>query len=65
MGEDKVEQNASRLSAFLFHTLGCGKEDVRRIFGRFVEKYLDGRLEHDKQGLKDWNDKIERLKGEN
>ena len=47
MGEEKIDQNAERLSAFLFHTLGCGKEDVRRILDRFAEKYLDGRLEHE------------------
>jgi len=41
MGEEKVEQNIDRLSNFIFHILGCGKEDARRIVRGFYFKYLD------------------------
>ena len=51
MGEEKIEQNIERLDAFLFHTLGCGKEDVQIIIRGLLKKrdisidgYYDGSL---------------------
>lgn len=32
MGDEKIKQNVGRLRTFLFHSLGCGKKDVRKIF---------------------------------
>jgi len=41
MGEEKIEQNVERLSNFLFHTLGCGKEDTKKIINKFIKRYLN------------------------
>ena len=40
MGDEKIEQNVERLWNFLFHILGCGKEDASRILAKFTKKYL-------------------------
>ena len=58
MGDEKIEQNVGRLKEFLFHTLGCGKEDTRRIFTQFAEKHLDGRLQHDGEKLEEWRERL-------
>ncbi len=38
MGDEKIEQNIERVDTFLFHTLGCGKEDVKRIVKGMLKK---------------------------
>lgn len=45
MGEEKIEQNAERLRNFLFHILGCGKEDARKIIDKFIGRYLNNKIE--------------------
>ncbi len=38
IGDEKIEQNIQRLDIFLFHTLGCGKEDVKKIISGLLKK---------------------------
>ena len=44
MGEEKIEQNVERLRNFIFHILGCGKDDARRIIKKFTKKYLENKF---------------------
>lgn len=44
MGDEKIEQNVERLKIFLFNSLGCGKDDTRRILSLLIKNHLDGKL---------------------
>lgn len=42
MSDEKIEQNFQRVRTFLFHTLGLGWEDTRKIL-KMVEEYMKER----------------------
>ena len=44
MGEEKIEQNVGRLRNFIFHILGCSKEDARIIINEFIKTCLDEKI---------------------
>ena len=58
MGQEKIEQNAQRLHAFIFHTLGCSKGDALNVINLFVKNLDYKRSESDKQIDKENMEKI-------
>jgi hypothetical protein len=39
MGKEKIEQNVERVYSFVFHTLGCGIKDAKKIFKQVINKH--------------------------
>jgi len=38
IGDEKIEQNIERVYNYVFHTLGCGEKDVKKIFKGVLDK---------------------------
>lgn len=53
MGEEEIEQNVGRLKNFLFHILGCGEDDAKKIIHIFIRKHLSNGKNIESEEMRD------------